>query len=181
MSSQKDKTPRVNKLHEYLKNELYKELKIKYPHFTITQESSFEEGTFVLIKNIENIQKIIGIVPVNSDSIYDVNETFIVKDFTDKTSHFVHETLLIDKKPIKPVIVCDEQGGVLCFDSNGDRNKSGFISCVIKKENRTKSFILDNYDIDYESFYYVAKSDGINDIYRDLTDENKVIDFIVSL
>ena len=53
----------------------------------------------------------------------------------------------------KPIIVCDEQGGILCLHK--DYNKSGFISRIIKKENLTKSFILDNYDIDYSSFYYV--------------------------
>ena len=61
-----------------------------------------------------------------------------------------------------------------------DYNKSGFISRIIKKENLTKSFILDNYDIDYRSFYYVAKSDGVNDTYRDLTDENKAMEFITN-
>ena len=79
----------------------------------------------------------------------------------------------------KPIIVCDEQGGILCLHK--DYNKSGFISRIIKKENLTKSFILDNYDIDYSSFYYVAKSDGVNDTYRDLTDENKVMEFIINL
>jgi len=52
---------------------------------------------------------------------------------------------------------------------------------IIKKENLTKLFILDNYDVDYSSFYYVAKSDGVNDTYRDLTDENKVMEFIINL
>jgi hypothetical protein len=62
-----------------------------------------------------------------------------------------------------------------------DYNKSGFINKIIKKENLAKSFILDNYDVDYSSFYYVAKSDGVYDTYRDLTDENKVMDFTINL
>ena len=89
----------------------------------------------------------------------------------------------------KPIIVCDEQGGILCIHNDyqegvvysGLINKSGFIHRIIKKENLTKSFILDNYDVDYSSFYYVAKSDGVNDTYRDLTDENKVMEFIINL
>jgi hypothetical protein len=79
----------------------------------------------------------------------------------------------------KPIIVCDEQGGILCIHK--DYSKSGFIHRIIKKENLTKLFILDNYDVDYSSFYYVAKSDGVNDTYRDLTDENKVMEFIINL
>ena len=140
---------------------------------------NIEEGIYILIKNNENIEKIIGIMPINSDSIYSINETFKIEDFTNKTTHFIHETLIIQKKPIKPIIVCDEQGGILCFHK--DYNKSGFINRIIKKENLNKSFILDNYDIDYSSFYYVAKSDGVNDTYRDLTDENKVMKFIINL
>ena len=101
-----------------------------------------------------------------------------IEDFTNKTTHFIHETLIIEKIEKKPIIVCDEQGGILCFHK--DYNKSGFISRIIKKENFTKLFILDNYDIDYSSFYYVAKSDGVNDTYRDLTDENKVMEFIIN-
>ena len=176
MSKQDNKITKINNLHTYLKDELDKELITKYPHFKIIENFNCEEGNFILIKNNENIKKIIGIIPINSDSIYSINETFKIKDFTNKTTHFIHETLIIEKKPI---IVCDEQGGILCLHK--DYNKSGFISRIIKKENLTKSFILDNYDIDYSSFYYVAKSDGVNDTYRDLTDENKVMEFIINL
>jgi len=176
MSKQNYKNTKINNLHTYLKDELDKELSAKYPHFKIIENFNSEEGNFILIKNNENIEKIIGIMPINSDSIYSINETFKIEDFTNKTMHFIHETLIIQKKPI---IVCDEQGGILCFHK--DYNKSGFISRIIKKENLTKSFILDNYDIDYSSFYYVAKSDGVNDTYRDLTDENNVIKFIINL
>jgi len=176
MSKQNDKNTKINNLHTYLKDELDKELSAKYPHFKIIENFNSEEGNFILIKNNENIEKIIGIMPINSDSIYSINETFKIEDFTNKTTHFIHETLIIQKKPI---IVCDEQGGILCIHK--DYNKSGFISRIIKKENLTKSFILDNYDIDYSSFYYVAKSDGVNDTYRDLTDENKVMEFIINL
>ena len=176
MIKQDDK---INNLHIYLKDKLDKELIVKYPHFKIIENVNVEEGNFILIKNNENIEKIIGIMPINSDSIYSINETFKIEDFTNKTTHFIHETLIIQKKPIKPIIVCDEQGGILCFHK--DYNKSGFINRIIKKENLNKSFILDNYDIDYSSFYYVAKSDGVNDTYRDLTDENKVMKFIINL
>ena len=176
MSKQDNKITKINNLHSYLKDELDKELITKYPYFQIIENFNSEEGIYILIKNNENIKKIIGIIPINSDSIYSINETFKIEDFTNKTSHFIHETLIIEKKPI---IVCDEQGGILCLHK--DYNKSGFISRIIKKENLTKSFILDNYDIDYSSFYYVAKSDGVNDTYRDLTYENKVIEFIINL
>ena len=176
MSKQDKQNQKINNLHKYLKDELDKELITKYPHFKIIENFNCEEGNFILIKNNENIKKIIGIIPINSDSIYSINETFKIEDFTNKTTHFIHETLIIEKKPI---IVCDEQGGILCLHK--DYNKSGFISRIIKKENLNKSFILDNYDIDYGSFYYVAKSDGVNDTYRDLTDENKVMEFIINL
>ena len=176
MSKQDNKITKINNLHTYLKDELDKELITKYPYFKIIENFNSEEGNFILIKNNENIKKIIGIIPINSDSIYSINETFKIEDFTNKTSHFIHETLIIEKKPI---IVCDEQGGILCLHK--DYNKSGFISRIIKKENLTKLFILDNYDIDYSSFYNVAKSDGVNDTYRDLTDENKVMEFIINL
>lgn len=175
MSKQDNKITKINNLHTYLKDELDKELITKYPYFKIIENFNCEEGNFILIKNNENIKKIIGIIPINSDSIYSINETFKIEDFTNKTTHFIHETLIIEKKPI---IVCDEQGGILCLHK--DYNKSGFISRIIKKENLTKSFILDNYDIDYSSFYNVAKSDGVNDTYRDLTDENKVMEFIIN-
>ena len=175
MSKQDKQNQKINNLHKYLKDELDKELITKYPHFKIIENFNCEEGNFILIKNNENIKKIIGIIPINSDSIYSINETFKIEDFTNKTTHFIHETLIIEKKPI---IVCDEQGGILCLHK--DYNKSGFISRIIKKENLTKSFILDNYDIDYSSFYNVAKSDGVNDTYRDLTDENKVMEFIIN-
>ena len=177
MNKQDNKIAKINNLHKYLKDELDKELIVKYPHFKIIENVNVEEGNFILIKNNENIEKIIGIMPINSDSIYSINETFKIEDFTNKTTHFIHKTLIIQKKPIKPIIVCDEQGGILCFHK--DYNKSGFINRIIKKENLNKSFILDNYDIDYSSFYYVAKSDGVNDTYRDLTDENKVMEFII--
>ena len=176
MSKQDNKITKINNLHSYLKDELDKELITKYPYFKIIENFNSEEGIYILIKNNENIKKIIGIIPINSDSIYSINETFKIEDFTNKTTHFIHETLIIEKKPI---IVCDEQGGILCLHK--DYNKSGFISRIIKKENLTKSFILDNYDIDYSSFYNVAKSDGVNDTYRDLTDENKVMEFIINL
>ena len=176
MNKQDNKITKINNLHTYLKDELDKELITKYPYFKIIENFNIEEGNFILIKNNENIKKIIGIIPINSDSIYSINETFKIEDFTNKTTHFIHETLIIEKKPI---IVCDEQGGILCLHK--DYNKSGFISRIIKKENLTKSFILDNYDIDYSSFYNVAKSDGVNDTYRDLTDENKVMEFIINL
>ena len=176
MSKQDNKITKINNLHTYLKDELDKELITKYPYFKIIENFNSEEGIYILIKNNENIKKIIGIIPINSDSIYSINETFKIEDFTNKTSHFIHETLIIEKKPI---IVCDEQGGILCLHK--DYNKSGFISRIIKKENLTKLFILDNYDIDYSSFYNVAKSDGVNDTYRDLTDENKVMKFIINL
>ena len=175
MSKQDNKITKINNLHSYLKDELDKELITKYPYFQIIENFNSEEGNFILIKNNENIKKIIGIIPINSDSIYSINETFKIEDFTNKTTHFIHETLIIEKKPI---IVCDEQGGILCLHK--DYNKSGFISRIIKKENLTKLFILDNYDIDYSSFYNVAKSDGVNDTYRDLTDENKVMEFIIN-
>ena len=177
MSKQDKQNQKINNLHKYLKDELDKELIAKYPHFKIIENFNCEEGNFILIKNNENIKKIIGIIPINSDSIYSINETFKIEDFTNKTTHFIHETLIIEKIEKKPIIVCDEQGGILCFHK--DYNKSGFINRIIKKENLTKSFILDNYDIDYSSFYYVAKSDGVNDTYRDLTDENKVMEFII--
>jgi hypothetical protein len=176
MSKQDNKITKINNLHTYLKDELDKELITKYPYFKIIENFNSEEGIYILIKNNENIKKIISIIPINSDSIYSINETFKIEDFTNKTSHFIHETLIIEKKPI---IVCDEQGGILCLHK--DYNKSGFINRIIKKENLNKSFILDNYDIDYSSFYYVAKSDGVNDTYRDLTDENKVMEFIIKL
>ena len=144
---------KINNLHKYLKDELDKELITKYPHFKIIENFNCEEGNFILIKNNENIKKIIGIIPINSDSIYSINETFKIEDFTNKTTHFIHETLIIEKIEKKPIIVCDEQGGILCFHK--DYNKSGFISRIIKKENFTKSFILDNYDIDYSSFYNI--------------------------
>ena len=179
MNKQDHKIAKINNLHKYLKDELDKELIVKYPHFKIIENFNIEEGNFVLIKNNENIEKIIGIMQINSDSIYSINETFKIEDFSNKTTHFIHETLIIQKKPIKPIIVCDEQGGILCFHE--DYNKSGFINRIIKKENLTKSFILDNYDIDYSSFYNVAKSDGVNYTYRDLTDENKVMEFILDL
>ena len=177
MSKQDKQNQKINNLHKYLKDELDKELITKYPHFKIIENFNCEEGNFILIKNNENIKKIIGIIPINLDSIYSINETFKIEDFTNKTTHFIHETLIIEKIEKKPIIVCDEQGGILCL--NKDYNKSGFISRIIKKENLTKLFILDNYDVDYSSFYYVAKSDGVNDTYRDLTDENKVMEFIL--
>ena len=178
MSKQDNKITKINNLHTYLKDELDKELITKYPYFKIIENFNSEEGIYILIKNNENIKKIIGIIPINSDSIYSINETFKIKDFTDEPTHFIHETLIISREE-KPIIVCDEQGGILCLHK--DYNKSGFISRIIKKENLNKSFILDNYDIDYSSFYYVAKSDGVNDTYRDLTDENKVMEIIINL
>ena len=51
-------------------------------------------------KNNENIKKIIGIIPINLDSIYSINETFKIEDFTNKTSHFIHETLIIEKNQL---------------------------------------------------------------------------------
>ena len=172
------KITKVNNLHAYLKNELDNELINRYPHFKIISNFYSEEGCYILIENNENIKKIIGIIPVNSDSIYSNNETFKIKDFTNETTHIIHEILIIPKEK-KPVIVCDEQGGILCCHT--DHTKSGFISKIIKKENLTKSFILDNYVIDYDSFYNVAKNKDVNDVYNDFTDENKIMDFIINL
>ena len=44
-------------------------------------------------------------------------------------------------------------------------------------ENIIKSFILNNYNIDYSSFYHITKNDRVNNTYRNLTDNNKVIGF----
>jgi hypothetical protein len=163
---------KTNNLHIYLQNTLNKELITNYQHFTITQKYCVEEGYFVLIKNSDNNEKIIGIIPINSNSIYSINETFIIKDFTNIITHFIHKTLIISKKPI---ILCDKQGCILCLDK--DNNISNFF---YKKQNLNKLFILDNYDIDYESFYCVAKSCDVNNEYSKLTNKNKIIDFLIN-
>jgi len=95
MNKQDNKTAKLNNL---LKDELDKELIAKYPYFKIIENFNCEEGNFILIENNENRKKIIGIIPINSDSIYSINETFKIKDFTDETTHFIHETLIISRE-----------------------------------------------------------------------------------
>lgn len=67
-------------------------LSSEYREFEIIKECKIEEGHFLRIKNIGE-EKIIGIVPINSESIYTIDEMFEIKDFTNRASHFVHNIL----------------------------------------------------------------------------------------
>lgn len=82
MGKKDDIITKINNLHTYLKDELNKKLIAKYPHFKIIENFNSEECKFILIKNNENIEKIIGIISINSDSIYSINEIFKIEDFT---------------------------------------------------------------------------------------------------
>lgn len=44
-----------------------------------------------------------------------------------------------------------------------------------------KKYLLENYEINYKSFYYYSKGENINPEYQTLINEKGVIDFIIKL
>lgn len=82
----------VENLHTIIKNIIYGVFSSDYREFEIVKECKIEEGCFLYIKNIGE-EKIIGIVPINSECIYTVDEMFEIKDFTSNTVHFIHKIL----------------------------------------------------------------------------------------
>ena len=159
-------------LHTYINNMFDNLIQTTYQDFIVIKKEYFEEGIFVLIRNNKKNEKIIGIVPRNSTSIYTPNETFKIIDFTDKIDHFIHKKLCIYRKP---VIICDEQGGILCLNRYIQTN---FLSSL---KNISRIELLENYEINYESFYNIANSYKVNDVYAKLTDEDKIIEFLLDL
>ncbi len=84
-------------IERYLTNKLTNYIKIVYPQYEILKEECLEEGLFMLINN-KISEKIIGIIPTNSNSIYgnsleaenieqlrniDFNGLYEIKNFTD--------------------------------------------------------------------------------------------------
>ena len=173
---------------EYIKLKLVYHIKINFTNYKIVKEEYTEEGIFVLINN-NNDEKIIGIVPTKSESIYGeqfsykttylrtFDEIYIIKDFTDDTKHFIHE-YFIPKKEIskdKPQIYCDEENGAIL----SYRNMIPLLFQFIPKEERTKEKILNNYNVIFQSFYDCAKN-ADNEEYKNLTNEDAVINFLIN-
>jgi hypothetical protein len=93
----------------------------------------------------------------------------------------MHNIIKNNNLNMKPYIVCDQQGGVLVID---DRltHSSGFLTNIIKKEQLTKDYLLNNYIIKYDSFYECSSGiDNASNPYFGLVDENTVINFLISL
>jgi len=86
-------------VHTELINMLNDELKKqKYMNYTLENEHMCECGFFVTVRykildkdGYKTFQKIIiGIIPLNSNSIYTRNEQFNIVDLTEDTEHFIH-------------------------------------------------------------------------------------------
>ena len=162
-------------IQDHLELKLAYHLKKYYIEYKIIEEKILEEGIYCLIMNYDNF-KIIGIVSENNESMYDIDSTYEIKDFTDDKK--INEMFEEDIKNIneKPVIVCDEQGGILVLNNGGN---DGFFTKVIPIEVRTKENLETNYNIDQDSFILCAK-DG-NSTYKKLTNNEAIINFLMNL
>lgn len=119
----------IDILHESIRNKLYSQIKKSYDDFTVLNEYKLEEGLFIHMKNnlnygknhcenyfhdhVKTGKKIIGIVPINSDSIYSANG-FKVMDFTEDSRHFIHthiidtDTCSFTNKTINAILTIDK-------------------------------------------------------------------------
>jgi hypothetical protein len=144
-------------LHKTIKNGLYAIYECQYNNHKIIEEFMYEEGFFLLLDDDE----IIGLVPVNSSSIYTKNESFkffllsehnvimintIAKIISSqfktnikidiyKDIHFMNE----HKRHLYTVLTCDEQGGV---------------HKLIMRKICTKKIIFELLKIQYIIFYF---------------------------
>jgi len=75
-------------IHKFLNNHLNDY--IKKNNLKVNSKHNFEEGVFIELDNL----KIIGIIPINSDSIYsNISQSYEIKDFTFVSEHFIHNFL----------------------------------------------------------------------------------------
>lgn len=84
----------VVKFNMKLNDMLERHIRLVYKGFTMVKKYYVEEGMFVLISDFntdEYIDKIIGIVPTKTDSIYSNNEELKIKEFTDDYNHFTYK------------------------------------------------------------------------------------------
>jgi hypothetical protein len=80
---------KTNYIHKFLKNRLNDYIEI-FHNTKVESWHNFEEGLFAELNNF----KLIGIVPVNSDSIYfSISQPFQIRDFTFEKEHFIHKIL----------------------------------------------------------------------------------------
>jgi len=160
-------------LHKRLCKRLDTYVAINYPKFTNKRKCCFEDGCFALIvnknKNGNDVEKIIGIVPVNTSSIYSLNETFELAEFTENLTHFIHNIIIIKRKPL---IVCDQLGGILCVDRPSNTHVlRGYLSNNSTNIiNPTKQMLLDTFDVDFKSFHFI-----------DLSDNHKIIELLLDI
>ncbi len=80
-----DKNKISDRIHEYINNKLNDEFTRNYSNFKVINKYNFEEGVFMIIENIKSLEKsrkVIGVLPINSDSIYSCSECFEFKEFT---------------------------------------------------------------------------------------------------
>ena len=84
---------------------------------------------------------------------------------------------------LKPLIVCDPQGGILVISNDLSSHSSGFLTNIIKNENLTRDHLLNNYNIKYESFYDCSKDIHVKmgNSYFGLIDKNSVINFLINI
>jgi hypothetical protein len=154
-------------LHKRLCERLYTYVATNYPKFTNKRKCCFEDGCFALIvnKNGNDDEKIIGIVPVNTSSIYSLNETFELAEFTENLTHFIHNNIIIKRKPL---IVCDQLGGILCVDRPSNTHVlRGYLSNNSTNIiNPTKQMLLDT----FKSFHFI-----------DLSDNYKIIELLLDI
>lgn len=81
----------IDKFHLLLSDKLENHIRLNYKGFTLVKKYNSEEGMFILISDFNKhiyIDKIIGIVPTKTDSIYSKNEVFKIKEFTYDYNHF---------------------------------------------------------------------------------------------
>ena len=88
----------VLSIHDTLNNIMDNELIKNFPKCKIRNCKSYEEGLLYLIY-LNNIEKIIAVVPYSSNSIYTKNETFIIKTFTysEKDNYFIADVINEDE------------------------------------------------------------------------------------
>ena len=81
---------------------------------------------------------------------------------------------------IKYRISCDTQGSVFCLSADNEQyNRHDIIVYPLNCDR--KKYLLEHFMIDYESFYKIAASRGVNKEYAALNNPDAVIEFLAGL
>lgn len=166
----------MEKIETYIQKKLFEFFNIKFYDWTLIDNKNFEEGFFIFIFK-EDIKKIIGIVPTKSRSIYNDGEKFRIQDFTNKKDHFIHKYFIIK---LDPIVCFDDMGGSIFLLDFKDNNYFS-INKFINLEKKDKLQMLDNYEINFQSFLDYNLKNPDNLTYSKLIDTTTIITYLQDL